>query len=289
VVSLGKLTAGHVTYYEREIADGAEDYYAMRGEAQGEWLGSGAERLGLDGTATSGQLRDLLEGRDPATGASLRSRAVHVTAWDVTFSPPKSVSVMHAAGDPRIAHETIAAHRAAVRSAVAYLESEACWTRRGASGSRRLVGEGFAAIEYVHRLSRAGDAQMHSHVIIANATRAEGRWTTLDARPLFAHLKTASALYHAELRLEMTRRLGVEWEPVAPGKLAAEIADVPRAVLRDQSRRRKEIVERMERPRRLQPCRSASGCPRHPQGQGLHGQLNHRRTWASTLRPRPGT
>ena len=246
MVSLGKLTAGHVTYYEREIADGAEDYYAMRGEAQGQWIGSGAERLGLEGTATSGQLRDLLEGRDPATGASLRSRAVHVTAWDVTFSPPKSVSVMHAAGDPRIADETIAAHRAAVRSAVAYLESEACWTRRGASGSRRLVGEGFAAIEYVHRLSRAGDAQLHSHVIIANTTRAEGRWTTLDARPLFAHLKTASALYHADLRHEMTRRLGVEWEPVAPGKLAAEIAGIPRAVLRDQSRRRKEIVERME-------------------------------------------
>jgi hypothetical protein len=40
--------------------------------------------------------------------------------------------------------------------------------------------------------------------------------------------------------------LGVEWEPVAPGKLAAEITGVPRAVLRDQSRRRQEIVQRME-------------------------------------------
>ena len=246
MVSLGKLTAGHVTYYEREIADGAEDYYAMRGEARGAWIGSGADRLGLDGTVTSAQLRDLLEGCDPATGAALRSRAIDVTGWDVTLSPPKSVSVLHAAGDPRLAAETMAAHRAAVHSAVDYLESEACWTRRGAGGIRRLVGEGFVGVEYVHRLSRAGDAQLHSHVILANTTRAEGRWTALDARPLFAHLKTASALYHAELRLEMTRRLGVEWKPIAPGKLAAEISGVPRAVLRDQSRRRKEIVERME-------------------------------------------
>ena len=108
------------------------------------------------------------------------------------------------------------------------------------------MGEGFVGVEYVHRVSRAGDAQLHSHVVMANMTRADGRWTTLDGRALYAHLKTASALYHAELRAELTRRLGVEWEPVAPGKLAAEIRGVPRAVLRDHSRRRQEILRRME-------------------------------------------
>ena len=223
MVSLGKLTAGHEEYYEREVAGGAEDYYAMRGEAAGEWLGSGAEALGLEGAATGGQLRALLAGRDPASGEMLRSQAVRVTGWDVTYSPPKSVSVLHAAGDARIAAETLAAHRTAVRAAVGYLESDACWTRRGAGGATRLVGEGFVAVEYVHRVSRAGDAQLHSHVVMANATRADGRWTTLDGRALYAHLKTASALYHAELRAELTRRLGVEWDAVAPGKLAAEI------------------------------------------------------------------
>src|SRR6185437_14166770 len=184
-------------------------------------------------------------GRDPATGEMLRSRAVHVTGWDVTYSPPKSVSVLHAAGDPRIAVETLAAHRSAVRAALGYLESDACWTRRGAGGATRLAGEGFVAVEYVHRVSRAGDAQLHSHVVMASLTRADGRWTTLDGRALYANLKTASALYHAELRAELTQRLGVEWEPVAPGKLAAEIKGVPRAVLRDQRRRREEIVRRM--------------------------------------------
>ena len=121
MVSLGKLTAGHEEYYEREVAGGAEDYYAMRGEAAGEWTGSGARALGLDGTATGGQLRALLEGRDPATGEVLRSRPVHVTGWDVTYSPPKSVSVLHAAGDPRIAGETLAAHRPRCGAALGYL------------------------------------------------------------------------------------------------------------------------------------------------------------------------
>jgi conjugative relaxase-like TrwC/TraI family protein len=174
----------------------------MRGEAPGEWIGTGADKLGLGGTASGGQLRELLEGRDPSTGAALRSRAVHVTGWDVTFSPPKSVSVLHAAG-PHIAAETIAAHRAAVRSAVGYLEAEACWTRRGSSGARRLTGEGFVGVEYVHRVSRAGDAQLHSHVVdlrggtLGPRSTAKRRdaWTTLDGQALYAHLKTASALY----------------------------------------------------------------------------------------------
>jgi TrwC relaxase len=67
VVSLGKLTAGHEEYYEREVAGGAEDYYAMRGEAAGEWVGSGAQALGLDGTAADAQLRALLH-RDSGAG-----------------------------------------------------------------------------------------------------------------------------------------------------------------------------------------------------------------------------
>ena len=40
-MSLGRLTVGHEEYYEREVAGPAQDYYAMRGEAQGE---SGAAR-----------------------------------------------------------------------------------------------------------------------------------------------------------------------------------------------------------------------------------------------------
>jgi conjugative relaxase-like TrwC/TraI family protein len=126
VVSLGRLTVGHEEYYEREVAGPAQDYYAMRGEAQGEWVGSGSNVLALEGMARGGQLRDLLEGGDPSSGEVLRQGSVRVTGWDVTYSPPKSVSVLHAAGDTRVAAETLAAHRAAVRSVLGWLESDAC-------------------------------------------------------------------------------------------------------------------------------------------------------------------
>jgi conjugative relaxase-like TrwC/TraI family protein len=162
----------------------------MRGEAPGEWMGTGADKLGLGGTASGGQLRELLEGRDPSTGEALRSRAVHVTGWDVTFSPPQSVSVLQAAGEPRIAAETMAAHRAALRSAVGYHEAEACWTRRGPNGARRLVGRGSSASS----TSTASVASATRSCTPMSSTWAEGRWTTLDGQ-LCAHLNTASALY----------------------------------------------------------------------------------------------
>ena len=92
----------------------------MRGEAHGEWVGTGSDRLGREG-APGGQLRALLEGRDPSSGEVLRGTAVRVIGWDVTFSPPKTVSVLHAAGDDRVVAETLAAHRAAVRSALGWL------------------------------------------------------------------------------------------------------------------------------------------------------------------------
>ena len=217
-------------------------------EQNDEWLVGRALPLGrvdLSAPRRSGPHRHETTRRCPSSKRPEQPRPHRRRERELLHHVP-GLDCLHAAGDPRIAAETLAAHRAAVRSALAYLESEACWTRRGAGGTTRLVGEGFVGVEYVHRVSRAGDAQLHSHVVIANMTRADGRWTTLDGQALYAHLKTASALYHAELRAEMTRRLGVEWEPVAPGKLAAEIRGVPRAVLRDQSRRRQEIVRRME-------------------------------------------
>ena len=72
------------------------------------------------------------------------------------------------------------------------------------SGSR---GEGFVAAAYRHRLSRAGDPQLHTHVVAANLTRADGRYTSLDAHALYEHKSAAGAVYRAVLRAEVRERL----------------------------------------------------------------------------------
>jgi hypothetical protein len=49
MLSIGKLVAGQERYYEQQVARGADDYYAGRGEVEGRWMGAGAAALGLAG------------------------------------------------------------------------------------------------------------------------------------------------------------------------------------------------------------------------------------------------
>jgi len=96
--------------------DAQIEYYASRDEALGRWTGRGAERLGLEGTVTHEQLRSLLNGRDPRVGADLMERRwarQSVVAYDVTFSAPKSVSLLWAVGDEQTRAAVLRAHQAA--------------------------------------------------------------------------------------------------------------------------------------------------------------------------------
>ena len=87
------------------------------------------------------------------------------------------------------------------------MQREACLTRRG--NRRRGVfvkGNGYLAAGYLHRSSRNGDPQLHTHVLIANATKGpDGKWTRLYHPAIYEHAKTASYIYEAHLRHELTR------------------------------------------------------------------------------------
>src|SRR5688500_19181201 len=110
------------------------------------------------------------------------------------------------------------------------MERATAVTRRGAGGTHVIAGNGLVAAAFRHRTSRAGDPQLHTHVLVANLTLgADWRWSTLDARRIYAHAKTAGYLYEAQLRSIVTRELGVEWTTVHNG--IAEIGGVPTPVL----------------------------------------------------------
>ena len=247
MLSIGKLGRGQERYYLDKVAEGAEDYYSGEGEVAGEWLGDAAEDLGLSGEVEAAQLEAMLTGRNPVDGEPLVGmRGVPssgaVPGFDLTFSAPKSVSLLWGLGGPVTALEVKAAHREAVGAALDYMQREACWTRRGAGGSEFVQGNGYLAAGYVHRSSRAGDPQLHTHVLVANATKGtDGRWTRLYHPAIYNHAKTASYIYEAHLRHELTRRLGVEWQPTRRG--IAEIAGFADEHLRAFSTRRAEILE----------------------------------------------
>jgi conjugative relaxase-like TrwC/TraI family protein len=246
MLSIGKLTVEQSRYYERQVAQGRDDYYSGRGESPGRWTGSGAESLRLGARVDDDGFMALMEGRDPATGERLKrvGGRSKVAAFDLTFSGPKSVSVLFAIGEPTLAGALVEAHEAAVDAALGYLEREACRVRRGRGGVRHEAGEGFVAAAYRHRMSRAEDPQLHTHVVAANMARgADGRWTALDATPMYQHAKAAGYLNQAHLRAAVRERVPwVRWGPVRNGM--AEIEQIAPAVLREFSTRRRQIEER---------------------------------------------
>src|SRR3954447_9504397 len=91
-----------------------------------------------------------------------------------------------------------------------------------------------------------GDPHLHTHVVISNLAHAptDNRWTALDARPLYSWLSPVGRLYEAQLRGGVSRRLGVEWGPVRNG--IADIAGIPKPVLREFSTRRREIEAHLD-------------------------------------------
>lgn len=248
MLSIGKLANGQQQYYERQVAEGKDDYYSGRGEAPGEWVGRGAAHLGLSGRVEAARFNALAAGVDPSDPALTRTlrddgRSSQVAAYDLTFSAPKSVSVLFAAADERTAGELVGAHEAAVSAALDYVQDEAVRVRRGHGGQSVEPGGGLVAAAYRHRMSRALDPQLHTHVVAANVTRGpDGRWTGLWGTPLYREAKTAGYLYQAHLRFEVTRRLGLEWGPVTKG--SAELAALPEEALGEFSRRRHEILAR---------------------------------------------
>ena len=243
MLSVGKMVGGAEEYYLSLVAQGRDEYYTGSGEAPGTWMGSGAADLGLASQVTPEDLRAVLAGISPANGAPLghlRRSGNRVAGFDLTFSSPKSVSLLYALGSPEQAAAARAAHDQAVTEGLAYLERHALVARRGTDGLRQIATSGLVAAGFVHRTSRNGDPQLHTHVLAANVVHgADDRWSAPDARGLYFHARTAGFVYQASLRASLVESLGVSFGPVRHG--AADLAGIDATVLRRFSTRRVEI------------------------------------------------
>ncbi len=244
MLSIGKIALGQHRYYEQQVARGGDDYYSGRGEAPGEWVGSGPDALGLSGRVSAEQFGALIAGCDPRDpGIRLRAseQDPKIAAFDLTFSAPKSLSVLFAVSPEPVFGQLVACHEAAVGAVLGYLEEEAVMVRRGKGGERVERAGGLIAAAYRHRMSRALEPQLHTHVVAANLSRgSDGRFTALYGAPLYRAAKTAGFLYQSHLRALVTERLGLEWGRVH--KAAAELSGVERPVLEQFSKRRHEML-----------------------------------------------
>lgn len=146
-----------------------------------------------------------------------RPRTTAVAGFDLTFSPVKSVSTLWAVADRPLALQIEAAHQAAVRDALGYIEKHALFTRTGKDGVQQVDVRGLVAAAFTHRDSRAGDPDLHTHVAVANKVQTveDGRWLSLDSRLLHKATVSASEAYNTALEKHL-RPLGLTFAPRTP-------------------------------------------------------------------------
>jgi conjugative relaxase-like TrwC/TraI family protein len=242
MLNIGKLRPGGAAYYLETVASSVEAYYTGAGEAPGRWVGAASARLALAGLVDAETLRTVLAGQHPGEGLALVGAGRTVPGFDLTFRAPKSVSLLWALADEHTAGQVRDAHDAAVLAALDYLQRHAAFTRRGKGGVERVAVDGLVGAALRHRSSRANDPLLHTHVLVANLayTADDGQWRSLDGRQLYVHAKTAGYLHQAQLRAELTERLGVRFGPVTNGY--ADLHGVPREVIEAFSRRRAQIL-----------------------------------------------
>ena len=178
-----------------------------------------------------------------------------VAGYDFTFSVPKSVSVLWAVADGGTQALIARAHHAATDAVLDLLERDVAATRVGADAGEGSVAHvdvhGVVATAYDHYDSRAGDPQLHTHVVVANKVRAvhDGRWRTLAGRPLHQAVVALSEHYNAVLADHLTRDLGLAWQRRDRGERrnpVFELAVVPDTLIEEFSRRSHDIKARTD-------------------------------------------
>ncbi|HVA73753.1 MAG TPA: MobF family relaxase [Acidimicrobiales bacterium] len=236
-------------YLISSVALSIDEYYAGVGESPGVWAGRWSEKLGLAGVVEADELRAVVEGKHPVTGEDLLagSRPRKVRAFDLTFSSPKSVSLLWALASEPVAEAVAAAHRDAVDATLGFLEEKASVARVQSQGVRRRVAaEGWVVARFTHRTSREGDPQLHSHCLLPNLVQrtTDSRHVGMDAGPLFEWARAAGSVYQNQLQRSLSLRLGVCWGPDHHN--TREIEGFSRAQLRAFSKRSAQIEAELE-------------------------------------------
>ncbi len=211
----------------------ATTYYLKAGTPQGRWLGSGLGGISrARGDAVTETDAKAIFDRTvhPDSGAPLgrphgqptvvqntqgqtgTRRAV--AGFDLTFSVPKSVSVLWALSPRALQDQILATHHDAVNATLEWLEESVIHTRAGRNGVARLDTRGTVAAAFDHWESRSGDPQLHTHLVIANRVQriTDGAWVTLDSRTLYKAAVAASEHYNGLLFDALHRQLGTDTE-----------------------------------------------------------------------------
>jgi conjugative relaxase-like TrwC/TraI family protein len=211
-----------------------------------------AERIEALGSSSStadrAELEARIEAEERAKAGTFRSP---VAGFDLTFSPSKSISTAWALADADTKAAIYACHRRAIEVVLTYAEREVFHSRSGRNGVVQEDIEGVMATAFTHWDSRAGDPQLHDHVVVANRARSvsDGEWRTLDSRGLFKSVVMLGELHQGILADLLTTELGWGWDGRSrrhSDQLRWEVTGVPETLMAEFSQRAAAIEERKE-------------------------------------------
>jgi conjugative relaxase-like TrwC/TraI family protein len=223
----------------------AADNYYTRADADrsGQWFGNAATKLGLSGAIDAKVFEAVLKGFLPDGSRVGSDNRQHRAGTDLTFSMPKSWSVLAlVGGDQRI----LEAYEAAVRETLTWAEKNLAETRLEAKGKERIVATGNLLVGlFRHDTNRNQEPNAHIHAVVANVTQGpDGKWRALRNDKLWEHNTLLNAMTMARFRLSV-EKLGYEISEL--GKHGNfEAVGVPKDVRDAFSSRRAEILETLE-------------------------------------------
>ncbi|MCI4411237.1 MAG: relaxase domain-containing protein, partial [Thiotrichales bacterium] len=217
-----------------------DNYYLESGQASSQYVGKGAEALGLtDKAVTSEELTKLLTGELP-DGQQVGRVGEHHPGWDATFSAPKSVSVQAlVAGDERI----LTAHDAAVKIALEHYERHVVTRARVDGKIEKQLTNSLTAATFRHETSRALDPQLHSHALVLNITQGkDGDFRSVGSESLYRLQHELDGIYKIELEARLNQ-LGYQTTRDEKGQF--EISSVPELVRDTFSTRCGQVEEEL--------------------------------------------
>ncbi|MEC5193300.1 MULTISPECIES: MobF family relaxase [unclassified Arthrobacter] len=244
----------------------ATTYYMKAGTPQGHWLGSGLQGVSRTrgDVVTEPDANALFDHAvHPDTGTPLgrphgqptvvqksqgQTETRHaVVGFDLTFSVPKSVSVLWALSPRALQDQILQTHHDAVDATLQWLEESVIHTRAGRNGVAHLGTLGAIAAAFDHWESRAGDPQLHTHLVIANRVQriTDDAWVTLDSRTLYKAAVAASEHYNGLLFDALHRDLGTDADVREPAadthNPSQQLTGVDQVLIREFSNRSRLI------------------------------------------------
>lgn len=220
----------------------AKDNYYTSADADrsGLWVGKGAERLGLTGTVDARAFEAILRGELPAGGRIGHEGAAHRAGTDLTFSLPKSWSMLALIGkDQRI----IDAYRDAVIETLQWAEKNAAFMRVEQAGKERQVQtDNLTVALFQHDTNRNQEPNLHFHAVVANMTQSkDGTWKALRNDRLWQFNTLLNAMTMARFRVEVEKLGYAVGEVGKHGNF--EAAGIDREAAMAFSTRRQEVLE----------------------------------------------